>query len=61
MPRMLLSEEEAALINRQREVNDAHRGGWNKAILRAIELYEQGPQETNLAFVARLEAELRNG
>lgn len=32
MPRLNLTDEEAKLILRQREIEDAHRAGWNKAI-----------------------------
>jgi hypothetical protein len=32
MPRMNLTDTEAALVLRQRQLEDAHREGWNKAI-----------------------------
>ncbi len=32
MPRMILTEEEALVILRQRAIEDAHRAGWNKAL-----------------------------
>lgn len=34
--RMQLSDEEAKLILRMREIEDAHRSGWNKAIEAAM-------------------------
>lgn len=32
MPRMNLTDEESKLIFRQREIEDAHRAGWNKGL-----------------------------
>lgn len=32
MPRMNLTDEETKLVLRQRELEDAHRAGWNKAL-----------------------------
>lgn len=38
--RMNLTDEEAKLILRQREVQDAYREGWNKAFTRIVEWAE---------------------
>lgn len=43
MPRMILTDDEAALVLRQRQLEDAHREGWNKAIAQI---------EANLAALA---------
>jgi hypothetical protein len=48
MPRMLLTEEEAALIARQRQIEDAHRGGWNKALKYLADYYDDRAGGTEL-------------
>ncbi len=39
--RMQLTEAEAAVITRMREIEDAHRGGWNKAIDKLEQLFNE--------------------
>lgn len=42
MPRMNLTEEEAARIRAEREIAEAHRETWNRALDTALEALEPG-------------------
>lgn len=58
MPRMNLTDEETKLILRQREVEEAHRAGWNKALYRIKEQCMGPEQMLNndvIAFIETLE------
>lgn len=46
--RMQLTDEEAKIILRMREVEDAHRGGWNKAMAFVAEYYKAREGGTEL-------------
>lgn len=55
--RMQLSPDEVRVVQRMREIEDAHRGGWNKALLAMKELCE-GEEPVNrsemLGLISRL-------